>query len=296
MVLRRSGSAKSTLSMIAKRATKYQKFLNLSNVFLLIASTILVFSAVILIKFYHIDKLDFWSTYFMIVPLLMIVLGVYTFIVCVYGFLISGSERRLLLVIYALLLCIAFFAQLASIFTALELRTTVAGPTVTANAVNEDLRRYGIDSGITSKWDDLQEDMQCCGGSNFDTGYTDYRNTPIGRNSSVPDSCCHTPTPGCGKDIFRENEENVRTKIFVHGCITMLKNKLDNDVIPMMIVYAVIGVILALVEMITIVLASAFVAQIGRKRRREEKMFRHGNAGADYNDDVTDALNHETVC
>ena len=39
----------------------------------------------------------------------------------------------------------------------------------------------------------------------------------------------------------------------------------------MMIVYAVIGVILGLVELITVVLACAYVAQITRKRRREDK-------------------------
>ena len=48
MVLRRSGSAKSTLSMMTRRATKYQRFLNFSNVFLLIVSTFLMFSAAIL--------------------------------------------------------------------------------------------------------------------------------------------------------------------------------------------------------------------------------------------------------
>ena len=41
--------------------------------------------------------------------------------------------------------------------------------------------------------------------------------------------------------------------------------------LPMMIVYAVIGVILGLVELITVVLACAYVAQITRKRRREDK-------------------------
>ena len=39
----------------------------------------------------------------------------------------------------------------------------------------------------------------------------------------------------------------------------------------MMIVYAVIGVVLGLVELVTVVLACAYVAQITRKRRREDK-------------------------
>lgn len=50
-----------------------------------------------------------------------------------------------------------------------------------------------------------------------------------------------------------------------------MQDKLDTDVLPMMIVYAVIGVVLGLVELITVVLACAYVAQITRKRRREDK-------------------------
>jgi hypothetical protein len=56
--------------------------------------------------------------------------------------------------------------------------------------------------------------------------------------------------------------------------MTLLKDQLESDVLPMMIVYACVGVILALVELITVVLASAYVAQINRRRRREEKTWR----------------------
>ena len=132
--------ARSTLSIINRRATKYQKYLNLSNVFLLITSTILIFTAVILMKFYHVDKLDFWSYYFWLVPIYMICLGVYTFMVCVFGFVTSAQDNRGMLVAYAILLVLAFLAQLGSIFTALELRTEVTNSNVGASLVMQDLK------------------------------------------------------------------------------------------------------------------------------------------------------------
>ena len=53
------------------------------------------------------------------------------------------------------------------------------------------------------------------------------RQTPIGRNNSVPDSCCHEVAPDCGKDIFDNqrfrSESDIRNRIFVDGCITILK-------------------------------------------------------------------------
>ena len=98
----------------------------------------------------------------------------------------------------------------------------------------------------------------------FFAGYNDYRSTPIGQNFSVPDSCCHSVSIGCGHHIFKESTEQILNRIFVHGCLTVLQDQLEHDVVPMMVGYAVVGVILALVELITIVLASAYVAQITR--------------------------------
>jgi hypothetical protein len=277
--------------MMQRKATKYQKFLNLANVFLLITSTILIFSASILIKFYHISKLDFWSSLFWIVPEFMIVLGIYTFLITVYGFLISGSENRCLIGVLAALLGVAFILQLASIFTALELRTTITKADIGSAAVREDLDKYNLDSATTAKWDILQRDLHCCGGNNFLTGYRDYKNTQIGANNSVPDSCCHSVTEGCGRDIFTKVDSQIRNIIFVDGCLTVLRSKLEEDVTPMMIIYACIGVLLAITELITVVLCCAYIAQITRKLKREENMFRPANASEEH-----DPLDHETVC
>ncbi len=123
-----------------------------------------------------------------------------------------------------------------------------------------------------------------------------HRQTPIGNNYSVPDTCCHTITKDCGKDIFRKQDSEKHQTIFIVGCLTILKDRLRDDVIPMMIVYACVGVLLALVELITVVLACAYIAQISRKRRREDQMWRHTGGG---NDDETDNLRSsrgETVC
>ncbi len=74
----------------------------------------------------------------------MVSLGVYTFLVCIFGFLISGSENRGLIAGFAALLAIAFLAQLGSIFTALELRTLVAEAQGGTGTVYEDLRKVSL--------------------------------------------------------------------------------------------------------------------------------------------------------
>ena len=100
------------------------KFINLANVFLAVTSTILVFLGIVLMKFYHLDKLGFWSIWFTLTPYLMVGLGLFTFCICVYGFLISNQENRGLLILMAILVSIAFLGQIVSIISAMEVRNT----------------------------------------------------------------------------------------------------------------------------------------------------------------------------
>jgi len=264
------------------RSTKYQRFLNLANAFLLIASTILIFTSILLIRFYHITKLDFWSMWFYVCPMLMLGLGLYTFSVCVYGFLISNRENRCLISMIAVFLGLAFLVQIFSVFTALELRNIIklnAYPSVV-----EETREYGRVGyeGITAKWDEMQQELRCCGGLNYDIGYKDWSNSDVlHREDAVPDSCCRDMKPGCGRG--QASVDHVRaTKgiagIHKDGCLAILKVKLENEVEIMLVAYACVGVLLAIVELVTVVLACAYVAQITRRRRRDEMFSRVGNA------------------
>ena len=53
------GASMMSLGTWKARSTKYQRFLNLSNVFMLIVSTVLLFTSGILIGFYHLTKVRF---------------------------------------------------------------------------------------------------------------------------------------------------------------------------------------------------------------------------------------------
>lgn len=269
MPFSRTGSQRSTLSMVQRKVTRYQKLLNVSNVILLVVCTVVIFFAASLLKFYHLSKLGFWSNYFTIVPYYIIYLSVYTFGVSLLGFATSGIEKKSFLITYAILLSIAFLARIGSIFVTLELRNIISQAAIGAADINEDLSLYGIDASVTAKWDDLQQDLNCCGGHNFLTGYTDYRTTPIGKNNSVPDSCCLTVSQGCGSNIFILPQESIRTKIHLHGCLAQMEGSLESDVLPMLVIYACLGVGVGIMELIAVVLSSAYVAQINRRARKE---------------------------
>lgn len=301
MVLTRTGSARSTLSMMQRKATRYQKYLNLASVFLIVTSTIVIFMSVVLLEFYYLKTLHFWSIYFYVAPVLMICMGVYKFVVSFYGFSISNTENRGLLAVFAVLMVIGFLAQLASIFTAIEVRTAIVLSDYGGVNYIETLQKYGVDATVTADWDKLQTEQRCCGGLNELSGYEDYRNTPIGANNSVPDSCCFLVTERCGQGIFQRPKDSIRNSIWTTGCITALKYRLENEVARIMVVYAGVSVLIALVELIAVVLTSAYIAQISRRRTREEMVWNSVRNADDIDHrEAAKALNpsveHETVC
>eukprot|EP00092_Neocalanus_flemingeri_P021978 GFUD01023836.1.p1 GENE.GFUD01023836.1~~GFUD01023836.1.p1 ORF type:complete len:294 (+),score=59.87 GFUD01023836.1:67-948(+) len=271
------GSSMMSLGTWKARSTRYQRFLNLSNVFLLIVSTILLFSAGILINFYHLTKLDFWSWYFYACPMCMLALGLYTFAVSVYGFLISSQESRGFISMIAIFLGIAFFVQIFSVFTAFELRNRIQRDIIPRSNMDKNMRLFNVDDTITENWNQMQSNLRCCGGQHYEVGYNDWTTIMDG---DVPDSCCHDVSEGCGRGKIQQGQENQNREmgIWKDGCLEILHQKLKLEVVPMLLVYSGVGVLLAVVELITVVLACAYVAQINRRRRRDELFSRAATA------------------
>ena len=77
-----------------KMQSKYPALLALSNVILLVSSTILVYLGSALVTFYLLDRLDFVSVYFAVVPRIMVAIGVATFAVALYGCYGAATSSR----------------------------------------------------------------------------------------------------------------------------------------------------------------------------------------------------------
>ena len=121
------GSRATSVRSVAymERASQYQKYLVFSSVLLIITSTILIFTAVILMEFYYMTKLGFWSSYYEITPYYMIVLGIYTFFLGLFGACITPLGNKATLIVFSVLMAIAFLAQLGSIYPALEVNSAI---------------------------------------------------------------------------------------------------------------------------------------------------------------------------
>ena len=107
------------------------------------------------------------------------------------------------------------------------------------------------------KWDTIQSEFLCCGGYGHHQAYTDWKHTFMGDSKkSVPDSCCLFEAPGCGQNLFEITDIRVIVqKINIHGCLFVMKKRLDTHVTYILIIFAGCGSILAIIELFSIVLA-----------------------------------------
>jgi len=262
---------KSNLKTATNKIVQLERYIALATWFLIVFSIISTFYAFLLIKWYFMPNLYFWDATFYIAPYSMLVMGGYTFLLAMFGLIMKGYEKRRWFVIYAILLSIAFVGQLTSLYFMWQITTIVSLGSVGGSQVVDSLSMYQIDAKATNSWDEMQSTLRCCGGNNWHTGYTDYRGTPIGQSSdSVPDSCCISPGEGCARGILKESRLVVHDKIFVHGCVQVLVRLLENEVVNIIPIYAAVSLFVALVEIITVALASAYVAQITRRRQGDE--------------------------
>ena len=62
---------------------------------------------------------------------------------------------------------------------------------------------------------------------------------------SVPDSCCLFEAPGCGQNLFEITDIRVIVqKINIHGCLFVMKKRLDTHVTIILMIFAGCGSIL----------------------------------------------------
>ena len=135
-------------------------------------------------------NLRFWDEQFYNAPYFLLSLGIFKLIVAMYGLTINRYKNRCLLALFSFLLVVAFIMQLVSIAFFWSVRTSIILGEISGAKIIDMLKGYEIDPYITESMDYMQQHLSCCGGSEWQTGYIDYKYTSFGKNNQgVPDSC-----------------------------------------------------------------------------------------------------------
>lgn len=187
------------------------------------------------------------SSWFLIIVGLMIGTGGLIMIVCLCGCYGVVKEHRYFLVSFLIMVTLIFIIQCSIGAVAFIHRAQIEDDLdkTTIDRMNE----YGSVDAVKESFDLLQQRHKCCGGLSYASWNTTlWKQMPNNENLSVPESCCKTMTPFCGK---RDHPSN----IYHLGCISKLSEYFREHVF----ILGMISVLLSSFQLIGILLSSCMV-------------------------------------
>jgi len=148
---------------------------------------------------------------------LLVATGCLSVITSLIGYTSIALEKRGLLALYTILLVIVFMFESCIGLIAYVYQDQLSLE-LTSNLGSTFIQTYGEHIENTKAIDKIQQQYDCCGSYNF----TDWQNSTWYENHpdmKVPDSCCRTPTDGCG---IRDHPSNIPYT----GCIYRFNSSL----------------------------------------------------------------------
>uniref|UniRef100_A0A1B6E5Y5 Tetraspanin n=1 Tax=Clastoptera arizonana TaxID=38151 RepID=A0A1B6E5Y5_9HEMI len=154
----------------------------------------------------------------------LILAGGLVLFVSVVGCCGVWRENRCTLLVYTFLLLLIFLLEVMSGLLAYIYQGQV-DTELTLNLNSTFLETYRIKDPETLAIDRMQQQLYCCGAESFeDWKYSIWMKESPGIKILVPDSCCWSPSPGCGKSI---NPSNIYYAGCKHGFGRILKEQLN---------------------------------------------------------------------
>jgi len=152
-----------------------------------------------------------------------IVVGVVLTIVSFFGICAVCTNNSCMFKGFGCLMAIVVIAEFGIAIAILILK--VDAEEAIAKQMRSSLNKYGgTDADVTSSWDEVQQDLKCCG---VDT-YTDWKNTTFnqnGKTNNAPDSCCKAGnTHDCGKSALKSNGT-----IYEKGCLKTFEDDIEDS-------------------------------------------------------------------
>ena len=243
-----------------------QTSLLLSLTVITVLSTVLLVIACLCLGSFHLHLLTMAADNFLTSPILMIISSVLSLTLAITGFLFVLKKKTNLYFLLAVLALVMFLLQIvATVFTFLLVDNVLTD----LNKVNVDdqLRQAVSDNSTRTVWDSIQIHYKCCGGR----GNRGFNEWEAYLNGTYPDSCCTVKYPDCGRQAHRtlgsDFANTVYERIHAQGCITAVKQTLEDSVNPLLVAWGVMGVGVALAELWVVFMCLLFTLH---SRRSEE--------------------------
>lgn len=165
-------------------------------------------------------------------PNLLIAAGSLIAVLAFLGCFGAWCESRCLLYIFACLLFVTFILELAAGALAVVYRDDVEDNL--QKVLNDTIMEYKTSKPVRKSWDNVQEELECCGVDNSSSWMYLYLNT------SVPTSCCSDMAADCN---------TMSDTLYEQGCYTKLVDWFDDNYV----IVGAVAIVLACIQLLGIV-------------------------------------------
>jgi len=245
---------------------------------IIVMSTVLLVVAAIFVGSFRLQLLTMASSNFLASPIMMIMSSCLSIILAVSGFILVLKKQFTLYIGLAGLGLLVLLLQIIAVIFSFLLIDNVDSDFNKVN-VDAELRKAAENPTAMAVWDTLQIRYKCCGGR----GNSGFNEWELYLNGTYPDSCCTVKYPGCGRQAHRTLEsdftQTVYERIHVKGCITAIKQSLEEYVMPLLLAWGLIGLMVVLAELLVILFCFLFTWHIRRREARGTRLQLETNTG-----------------
>ncbi|XP_056653945.1 CD63 antigen [Monodelphis domestica] len=180
-----------------------------------------------------------------VVPVVIIAVGAFLFLVSFLGCCATCKENYCLMTTFAIFLSLIVLVEVAATIAGYIFRDKVKSEFEAG--FRDQMKEYEKNNATAQFLDELQEEFNCCGAAN----YTDWEHIPLTPKNRVPDSCCVNVTLGCGSG-FKPSDINQK------GCVESIGNWLKQKAL----VLAGVALGITFVEILGVIFACCLMKSI----------------------------------
>ena len=246
--------------------------------FIIVLSTVLLVIAAIFIGSFRLQLLTMASSNFVASPVVMTISSCFSIILAIFGFIMVLKKQLNLYTVFCCVGACVLLIQLVAVIFAFLLRGNIDSDFNKVN-VDSELSKAARDNQTMAIWDSLQVRYKCCGGRG-NSGFNEWESH---LNGSYPDSCCTVRYPGCGRQAHRTLEsdftQTVYERIHVRGCVTAIKQSLEEYVMPLLMAWGLIGLLVLLGQVTVILLCGAIIWHNRTRQTRGTRLQLESSSG-----------------
>ncbi|XP_037335158.2 CD63 antigen [Pungitius pungitius] len=163
-------------------------------------------------------------------PIVIIAIGVVIFFIAFFGCCGAWNENHCMVTAFAIFLFAIIVVEIAAVIVGYVYRDKLSA--IVQDSLNDMISGYKNGTEEFKKGlDHLQKEWKCCGVNSS----SDWKNN-FGDGNSVPDSCCLTPSSGCGKGTMTDE-----AKVHQQGCREALEASLKKNILWVIVAALVIA-------------------------------------------------------